>query len=84
VREVLRLLWEVDSYRHPGIFRLLSSRRSRHAPARGKAFARFVDQNSTPTSKTARVWVVLVPPGPKASPGVVLFVPTWENSARAK
>ena len=33
-------------------------------------------QNMTPTSNTPRVWVVLVPFGPKISPGVVLLVPT--------
>src|SRR5208337_4980380 len=34
-------------------------------------------QNRTPTSSTPRVWVVLVPFGPKIRPGVVLVVPTW-------
>jgi hypothetical protein len=31
-----------------------------------------------------RVWVVLVPFGPNTEPGVVLLVPTWEISVRAK
>jgi hypothetical protein len=32
----------------------------------------------------SRVWVVLVPFGPNTKPEVVLLVPTWDISARAK
>src|SRR5208282_5435681 len=41
-------------------------------------------QNRMPSSSTPRVWVVLVPLGPNTRLGVVLLVPTWDISARAK
>jgi len=37
-----------------------------------------------PVSNKKRVCVVFVPSRPNANPGVVLFAPTWEISARAK
>ena len=50
----------------------------------GRQSKRLTVQNRIPISNSPRVYVLVVPPGLKASLGVVLFAQTWENSAHAK
>jgi hypothetical protein len=57
---------------------------SRGSPGESNMGFGLPAQNRMPVSNKKRVCVVLLPSRPKTSPGVVLLVPTWEISARAK